>query len=170
MSCRDSLHVPALALSLALLITACEDGPSIGGPPSAEASQAVSTLPPADLVSISSGGGSLTLWPYTGADFSGAPQDPINLVFTGKSDPRAIRAALFSLPGNRSAFGFPDVFPFNCTWSDAIGDLQTGYNQTVGWTGSAIQLQCASFSPIRFHVRLFDAGPVTLGNAHFEVL
>jgi hypothetical protein len=116
------------------------------------------------------GGHSISLWPYTGTDLSGTPQDPINIAFTGKADPRAIRSALFALDGNRTAFGLPNQYPFNCTWSDAIGDLQTGYNEPAGWTGSAIQLACGSFGPIRFHVRLFDAGEVTVGNAHFEVL
>jgi hypothetical protein len=64
----------------------------------------------------------------------------------------------------------PDLYPFNCTWSDAIGDLQTGYNGAKGWVGSAIQLACGGYGPVRFHVRLFEAGALTLGNAHFEVL
>ncbi len=39
-----------------------------------------------------------------------------------------------------------------------------------GWAGYAIQLACGGFGPIRFHVRLFEAGAVTVGNAHFELL
>ena len=126
--------------------------------------------PPALLVPIAVPGGMLSIWPYTGTDFSGTPQDPLNLVFTGGSDPRAIRSALMALDGNRTAFGMPPVYPFNCTWSDAIGDLQTGYNARADWVGSAIQLACGGYGPVRFHVRLFEAGPTTLGNAHFEVL
>jgi hypothetical protein len=103
-------------------------------------------------------------------DFTGTPQDPINLIFIGKSDPRAIRSALMALDGNRSAFDMPQAYPFNCTWSDAIGDLQTGYNAASEWVGSAIQLACGDYGPIRFHVRLFEAGATTVGNAHFEVL
>jgi hypothetical protein len=126
--------------------------------------------PPAGLVPLPLGQGSPTIWPYTGADFSGTPQDPINLVFTGQADPRAIRSALFALSGDRSAFGFPPVAPFTCTWTDAIGDLQTGYGAERGWAGSAVQLACGGFGPVRFHVRLFQAGLLTLGNAHFELL
>ena len=33
-----------------------------------------------------------------------------------------------------------------------------------------MQLQCGGYGPIRFHLRLFDIGGTTLGNAHFEVL
>jgi hypothetical protein len=122
------------------------------------------------MVPIDVVGGSLSIWPYTGVDFTGTPQDPINLVFTGRSDPRAIRSALMALDGNRTAFGLPPVYPFNCTWTDAIGDLQTGYNAKAAWVGSAIQLACGTYGPIRFHVRLFEAGATTIGNAHFEVL
>ncbi|HEU5303910.1 MAG TPA: hypothetical protein VFU40_04635 [Gemmatimonadales bacterium] len=157
------------AMILALLTLGCTDDSSNPLGPGAP-SLASGAVPPAHLVSVTVGGGSLTLWPYTGVDFSGVPQDPINLVFAGQADPRALRAALLALGGDRTAFGFPNVYPFNCVWSDAIGDLQTGYNGTAGWTGSAIQLACGDFGPVRFHVRLFDAGPVTLGNAHFEVL
>jgi hypothetical protein len=118
---------------------------------------AAAAPPPGLLVPIPVEGGSLSIWPYTGTDFTGTPQDPINLVFTGRSDPRAIRSALMVLDGNRTAFGMPPVSPFNCTWSDAIGDLQTGYNATTEWVGSAIQLACGDYGPIRFHVRLFEA-------------
>jgi hypothetical protein len=92
------------------------------------------------------------------------------VIFTGESDPRSIRAALLSLNGDRTALGFPNAFPFNCTWSDAIGGVQTAYDSEVGWVGSAIQLQCGDFGPIRFHLRLFEAGDYTLGGVHFELL
>jgi hypothetical protein len=126
--------------------------------------------PPALLRTIALGSGSLSIWPYTGVDFSGTPQDPINLVFTGRADPRAIRQALMSLDGNRTGLGMPPAYPFNCVWSDAIGDLQTGFNMPAGWVGSSIQLACGTYGPVRFHVRLFEAGSAALGNAHFEVL
>ncbi len=131
---------------------------------------AAAAPPPGLLVPIALPGGSLSIWPYTGMDFSGTPQDPLNLVFTGKSDPRAVRSVLMALDGNRTAFGMPPVYPFNCTWSDAIGDLQTSYNAHADWVGSAIQLACGNYGPVRFHVRLFEAGGTTLGNAHFELL
>lgn len=159
------------ALSLMLLVLSCDTdslapGPADSGP----GSFAAAAPPPGLLVPVAVAGGSLSIWPYTGMDFSGTPQDPINLVFTGRSDPREIRSALMALDGNRTAFGMPLASPFNCTWSDAIGDLQTGYNATAQWVGSAIQLACGDYGPIRFHVRLFEAGATTLGNAHFEVL
>jgi len=125
---------------------------------------------PGGLVSVPVPGGATTFWPYTGTDFSGTGQDPINLVFSGEADALAIRAALMGLNGDRSAFGFPGAAPFNCTWSDAIGGSQTAYGDEAGWTGSAIQLQCGEYGPIRFHLRLFDAGAVTLGGVHFEML
>ena len=157
-------------LLLPLLITACgEDGPTaplLPGNPS----NATVAAPPAALLTIGAGGGSLALWPYTGADFSGEPQDPINLVFTGRADPRAIRSALLSLSGDRTSVGFPNAPPFNCTWHDAIGDLQTGYTAANGWVGSAIQLACGDFGPVRFHLRLFAAGAATIASGHFELL
>jgi hypothetical protein len=157
-------------LSLLLSVVACDgDGPFTTPSPDAPAMMSA-RVPPADLTTIAAGGGSLSLWPYTGADFSATAQDPVNLVFTGRADPRAVRSALFALSGDRSAAGLPNVAPFNCTWSDAIGDLQTAWNAASGWVGSAVQLACGSFGPIRVHVRLFQAGAATVGNAHFEVL
>jgi hypothetical protein len=97
------------------------------------------------------------------------PQDPVNLVFTGVADPRAIRDALLGLGGSRGA-PFPPVFPFTCVWSDAIGGLMAGYGEAEGWGGAAVQLQCGSYGPVRFHLRLVALGALTVGNAHFEVL
>jgi hypothetical protein len=159
------------SISLMLLALGCDTdslAPLPGGSGSADFDAAAT--PPGLLVPITVPGGTLSLWPYTGTDFSGTPQDPLNLVFTGASDPRSIRSALMALDGNRTAFGLPPVYPFNCTWSDAIGDLQTGYNAGKAWVGSAIQLACGNYGPVRFHVRLFEAGTTTVGNAHFEVL
>ena len=158
-------------MSFMLVALGCDTDPVApvtdwSGPAAFDAAAA----PPALLVPLAVPGGALSVWPYTGTDFSGTPQDPLNLVFTGGSDPRAIRRALMALDGDRTAFGMPPVFPFNCTWSDAIGDLQTGYNVRAAWVGSAIQLACGGYGPVRFHVRLFEAGATTLGNAHFEVL
>ena len=159
------------ALSVMLLAQSCDTDAFAPVPADSDpASVAAAAPPPGLLVPIAVAGGWLSIWPYTGVDFTGTPQDPINLVFTGRSDPRSIRSALMALDGDRTAFGMPPVYPFNCTWSDAIGDLQTGYNATAAWIGSAIQLACGNYGPIRFHVRLFEAGATTLGNAHFEVL
>ena len=159
-----------VTLWLLLSVVACDgDGPFTTPSPDAPAMMSA-RVPPADLTTIAAGGGSLSLWPYTGADFSAVAQDPINLVFAGRADPRALRSALFALSGDRSAAGLPNAAPFNCTWSDAIGDLQTAWNAASGWVGSAVQLACGSFGPIRVHVRLFQAGAASVGNAHFEVL
>ena len=59
---------------------------------------------PSGLQMVSFGSSSWNIWPYTGGNFSGTPQDPINLIFVGKADPLDIRAALLSLDGDRSAF------------------------------------------------------------------
>ena len=91
--------------------------------------------PPSDLVSVPAGPQVVTFWPYTGTDYSASPKDPINLIFVGEADPRLIRQALLALGGDRTPV-FPDVFPFNCTWADAIGSPQTGYSEDVGWQGS----------------------------------
>lgn len=125
--------------------------------------------PPSGQVTVDFGGQSLTFWPFTGEDFSGSPQDPINLIFYGKADPRDIRAALLSLDGDRTAYGFPDAPPWNCRWNDAIGNVQVSYGQSEGWTGGVVQLACGEYGPIRFHVRLFKIGDWTVGNAHFEL-
>ncbi len=121
---------------------------------------------PAPLVTVAGE----TFWPYTGVDFSGVPQDPLNLVFAGEAASLNLRALLLSLDGDRTAYGFPDEYPFNCTWQDAIGGVQAAYGTSAGWVGSAIQLECGTYEPVRFHVRFFDLGDVTLGNAHMEIL
>jgi hypothetical protein len=123
---------------------------------------------PSPLVAVSFGSSSMSIWPFTGSDFEHA-SDPMNLVFVGQADPRSLRSALMGLDGNRSAFGFPPVSPFDCTWSDAVGGVQTSYSAS-SWSASTVQLQCGEYGPIRFHLRLFRAGAWTLGNAHFEVL
>src|SRR3954453_21571650 len=155
-------------LSLVLFLRSCDNDPYAPVPANSNPASFSAAAPPSLLVPIALAGGSISIWPYTGVDFSGTPQDPINLVFTGKSDPRSIRSALMSLNGDRTAYGMAPVYPFNCTWSDAMGDLQTGYNAEAAWVGSAIQLACGGYGPIRFHVRLFEAGAVALGKSHFQ--
>lgn len=131
--------------------------------------------PPTGLVTV----GNLTFWPYTGSSFAGEPVDPVNLIFRGQADPVRIRAALLALDGDRTAFGLPDAWPFNATWTDCIGgNVQTAYAQGPhGWGGSVVQLMLGAYEPIRFHLRLFRTGVPdgaggewTLGGAHFEVL
>jgi hypothetical protein len=125
---------------------------------------------PSNLKTVTSDSKSLTFWPYSGENFSGQSQDPINLIFIGSADPREIMAGLMSLDGDRSAFGLPPVAPFNATWTDAIGDVQTGYGNPDGWVGGVIQLACGDYGPARFHLRMFRMGEWTVANAHFEVL
>lgn len=137
--------------------------------PSFRANAARTAPAPTPLVTIPFGNGSLTIWPFTGLDFSGTPFDPINLLFLGTADPRSLRAGLLQLSGDRSAFGFPNAPPFNCTWQDAIGDVETAYIDGDGWLGSAIQLACGEFGPLRVHLRFFAGRNGTLGGAHFEV-
>jgi hypothetical protein len=135
------------------------------------------SAPPTGLVPVEYGGKTITIWPYTGASFNGVPSDPINLIFVGHADPIEIRAALLALDGDRTAFGFPPVYPFNARWSDCAGDVQTSYADGRGWIGSVIQLQLGSYGPVRAHLRLFRGGGPrskdgqwTLGGAHFEVV
>jgi len=129
------------------------------------------TPAPSPLVAVAVGEQSLEFWPYTAADYSGNPKDPMNLIFIGKADPCDIRAALLALDGDRSALGMPPMPPFNSVWEDDIeGDVQATYASNSRWTPGAIQLVCGDYSQIRFHVRLFKAGDWTLGGVHFEVL
>lgn len=133
--------------------------------------------PPSDIATVSLGAETLHLWPYTGSSFDGTPVDPVNVIFAGQADPLQIRAALLALDGDRTAFGFPNAYPFNATWTDATGDVQTNYADGEGWTGSVVQLQLGVYDPARAHLRLFRTGQRfgadgewTVGGAHFEIL
>jgi hypothetical protein len=122
---------------------------------------------PSPIVTVTDGENSVEFWPWTGNDFSGSTGDPINLVFFGQADPRALRAALLLLNGDRSDFG--PLAAFTCKWHDVPeGSIQTAFGSETGWTGSVIQLACGDYD-IRFHLRLFDLGGGTVGGAHFEV-
>jgi hypothetical protein len=157
---------------LTLSAAACDSSTLLDGQgdPTADAAHAQASAPaPSPIAAVAVGSTSVQLWPYVSSNLQ-APEDPVSLIFVGEADPRALRAALLSLDGDRTAFGFPPVFPLNCTWDDAIGGVQGGYSEDAGWSGSAIQLQCGAYQPIRFHLRFFAAGGVTLGGAHFEVL
>ncbi len=161
----------ATAVGVAVVASGCDRsgdpaealGPDL--PPAAAVQPA-----PAGQVTVTTPMGDVTFWPYTGVDFSGTPQDPMNLVLVGHTDPRVLRAALMMLDGDRTAFGFPDAFPFNCTWQDAIGGNQTTWGAPAGWVGNGVQLECGPYDLIRFHVRFFEVGGWTLGGAHLEVL
>lgn len=147
-----------LGVAAVLSLQACSDRGSPADPGVPVAAR-VATPP---YVSVPVGAQSVELWPWTTSTLNvNAPDDPVNLYIAGEGDPRAVRAALMTLP---------PAPPFYCTWSDAIGDEQASAAAAVGWTGSAIQLACGEFGPIRVHLRLFDVGGALLGGAHFEVL
>ena len=163
---------PSAALPLCLtaaLVMACQDRLDLGsqtGPAAIQASRAL--LPPAALAVVPVGNGTAEIWAYLTDDLA-TEQDPVNLIFTGRADPREIRNVLLGLSGDRSPV-FPAAFPFTCTWSDAIGGLMAGFGTQAGWGGAAVQLQCGEYGPIRFHLRLVKLGAFTIGNVHFEVV
>jgi hypothetical protein len=159
-------------LALCGLVACADDvvAPADTFDPGDGAAFSFSPPPPLGLMTVASGGTTLELWPFTGRDLAGSQTDPMNLIFTGEIDLVSLRAALMSLDGDRSAFMIPNVFPFNCTWSDAFGDIQTAYSDGDGWVGNPVQLACGDYNPVRFHLRLFHAGPWVIGGAHFEVL
>ena len=140
-------------------------------------SQGAADNPPPGVVDVTAGSETLSLFPYTAGDFSGNPVDPINIVFVGNVDATTIRNALMALDGDRTGDGFPPVAPFDGTWSDALGGVQTTYADGAGWVGSVVQLSLGGYGPVRVHLRLFetrvpygDGGKWTLGGAHFEIL
>src|ERR1043166_2359479 len=106
-----------LVLAATASLCACSDNNVQA--PTAPATNNVTTSPPANLTTVSFDGDQQTIWPFAGTDLSGSASDPINLIFRGHADVRSLRAALMALNGDRTAFGFPNAFPFNCTWSDA---------------------------------------------------
>lgn len=170
-------HIPGAridvlaVLALSGLIAACATdvtAPADGYAPE-DAAYTLSPPAPAGLASVAYGGATLHLWPFTGEKLEGTPADPMNLILTGEVDVVSLRSALMSLDGDRSAYGVPNVPPFNCTWTDAYGGVQTSYSDAEGWVANPVQLQCGTFGPVRFHVRLFEAGPWVLGGAHFEL-
>lgn len=148
------------------LLSACDDGKSTG-PDHFDRPAAWTQSAPGPLVSVTPNGPSI--WPFTSHDLA-TPDDPINLVITGETDPLKLRAALVGLDGDRTALGFPPSSPFDCRWRDAIGGLQGAFSESDGWRGSVIQLECGEFQGLRFHVRLFEVGQITLAAAHFETV
>jgi len=181
MNTRQALFITTgiLLVAMALMVTACsEEGPLSPSPDSGkridvDAVRQIGDTAPAGLTSVSLGDDAIEFWPYTGTSFDGAPTDPINVVFRGQADPLQIREALLALDGDRTAFGFPPVPPFNQVWLDALGgDVQTTYTEGGdGWTASIIQLTLGDYGPLRAHLRLFHTGVNgwTLGGAHFEM-
>lgn len=131
--------------------------------------------PPSGIVPVDWNGESLGLWPWSGASFDGTPKDPVNLIFVGPANVLEIRAALMALDGDRTAYGLPAQFPFDGTWADAIGNVQTAYCDEGGWVGSVVQLELGGYAPLRTHLRLWETGMPhaegtwVVGAAHFEL-
>lgn len=164
-------QLPLLPLA-AIVLAACGDSsPLPAGPATPWLNAArVSAPAPSPLVSVALPGQTRELWPFTGVGFGGDPSDPVSLIFIGHADPRALRAALLMLDGDRTAFGFPNVFPFNCTWhDDPEVSVQVAYTTSSGWVGSPIMLECGVYDQARFHLRFFDVGGATLSGVPFEV-
>lgn len=163
----------ALGASM-LLVVACNDlsptdpaaSPADPDAFQVAAAEMAGVVVPSPLVSVAANGDELEFWPYTGTDLNGTASDPINLIFPN-TDIRSVRTALMMVDGDRSSFG--PLAAFDCVWKDAMGANQTGYASAVGWQGSAAQLECGDYGPVRFHVRLFQLGDWTVGGAHFEV-
>ncbi len=172
-----------LAMAVVAVVAGCSDDAMLNAPAGDDGDKAahavfqVGDTPPGVQAAVSVATGALTFWPYTGRSFDGEPIDPINLVFAGQASPLQIRAALLALDGDRTAYDFPPIPPFDQTWQDAIGgDVQTTWAADGhGWVGSIIQLTLGDFGPLRVHLRLFQTGADcghgcwTLGGAHFEM-
>jgi len=161
-------RVVARGAALALCLTwaaACTDEPITAPVTNAVASFGVegySPPAPSGLVDV----GGLEVWPWTSQDLGDTSSDPINLLFTGDVDIVSLRAALMSLDGNRPG----PLAPFDCTWKDAHGGMQSTYTSGAGWVGNAVQLECGDYAPFRFHIRFFDAGDWVAAAVHFDLL
>jgi len=155
-----------LVAALGVFLAGCSaaDQATAPGPQFQRQPGGLKVAAPAPLVPVTAGPATFAVFPYLADDLSSNGRDPVNLVFAGHADPRSIRAALMALDGNRPG----PLAPFDCTWKDAVGGLQTAWAEATGWVGSAIQLECGDYGPVRFHLRLFAVGGVTLGGAHFE--
>jgi len=172
LGCSKQAHRPSAAAILSPTASVDVNGQVVDAKRSATVQDA--QTPPSGLAAVSFAGSTLTHWPYTGETLDGTPADPVNLFFVGNADPVKIRAALMSLDGNRPAF--PPVYPFNATWSDCIGNVQTNYSEAEGWQGSVIQLQLGAYSPVRVHLRLWrtgapfgSGGTWTVGAVHWDL-
>jgi hypothetical protein len=163
-------RAPGLA-ALLLPLAACGDAARLPTGPNPPLSATTVNAPaPSPLVPVTLPGQTLQLWPFTGVGFGSAPSDPVSLIFIGNADPRALRAALLLLDGDRTGVGFPNVFPFNCTWhDDPEVQVEVTYTAWSGWVGSPIQLECGVYDQVRFHLRFFNVGGATVGGAPFEV-
>src|SRR5229473_7226649 len=160
-----------LAAMLLLFVAACDDRTTapIAAARAQPSAALVGAPAPSLLVPVALPGQTLQLWPFSGFGF-GQAADPVSLIWIGNAEPRALRAALLLLDGDRTTFGFPDAFPFNCVWHDEP-EVQTevAYTTASGWVGSPIELECGTYNRARLHLRFFDVGGATVGGAPFEV-
>jgi len=110
------------------------------------------------------------IWPFVAkVPDRTQPSDPVNLVFTG-TDARGVRAALQGLDGDRSeSQPSPPGVAADAVWADAMGAVQLAYASDSGWCGGVIQLELGDYTGIRVHLRLFDVGDLTVGNAHIDI-
>jgi len=174
-SFRTALPIVVSTLAVAGL-TACVDTPVDPIDGAGDESVALSMNPngppaPGGVFPVTFAGNALTVWPWTGKDFQATVSDPLNILLTGEVDVLSVRAALRALNGDRTAFGLPNQFPFNCTWTDASGEMQSAYTAEGGWVANPVQLQCGYYSPMRFHIRLFPAGDHwVVAGTHLDLL
>jgi hypothetical protein len=96
---RSLTYSLGFATALGLLVWGCDKpinpvGTEPNAPPNAMAMAKTTASAPSPLVNVNS---TLEFWSYTGVDYSGTPQDPVNLIFVGQGEPRAIRDILLSL-------------------------------------------------------------------------
>jgi hypothetical protein len=63
-------------LSLILLVPSCDNEPFVPVPADTGPANFATAAPPSLLVPIALRGGSISIWPYTGVDFTGTPQVP----------------------------------------------------------------------------------------------
>jgi hypothetical protein len=171
---RTAIRIAA-ACAVVAGIVACTDEAldpvsTADAPPAAMSLNPNGPPAPGGLGAVSFAGNTLTAWPWTGRDFEATIADPLNILFTGDVDVLSLRAALRALDGDRTAFGMPDAFPFNCTWTDADGEMQSAYTDHAGWVANPVQLQCGDYSPMRFHMRLFPAGDWVVAGVHLDLL
>lgn len=110
------------------------------------------------------------IWPFVARVPDRArPSDPVNVVIQGL-DARGVRAVLLSLDAERPAGALiPGIDPA-ARWQDAMGAVQIAYGEGHGWTGGVVQLELGTYEGVRVHLRLFDLGNLTVGNAHLDFL
>src|SRR5688572_16811513 len=93
--CLRGLLAVAIAQMVACDVTEPADDPSGLSPMTANFAQAGEPAP-GPLTTLTGGGSSLEVWPFTAASLGGPAADPMNVVFPD-ADVRSVRAALMML-------------------------------------------------------------------------